>query len=326
MSKNSTIPTNVISETVTGRSGKKAVKTTVNIKKTTEGENTNPTQSNGQDKPKSQPKTQSQKTQSQKTQSQKIQSQPKTQSKAQSKVQTQSQAKTQPQTQPQTEPQAETLSKSQPKNQPKSQPKNQSKNQESSITATSTTTSTSTSKSKKVKKDEISEDHSNETVETTESVDSKFEKLMITLNETRKNIADLQRQEKILIKKMSNVHKSELRRASNKKRRPNVKPTGFATPKMIGGRFADWLGVERGTMLTGPEISSAFWKRIKEEGLQYEDNKRIFRCNKEVAEIFNISDKEMKIMNKSIDPKDENGFNMRTYQTHIARALAHNNE
>ena len=157
---------------------------------------------------------------------------------------------------------------------------------------------------------------------TQDNSESKFEKLIISLEETRKKISTLQKEEKLIIKKLNNVHKSELKKASNRKRRANAKPTGFATKKEIRGKLADWLKVENGTMMTGPEISSNFWKRIREEGLQYEDNKRIFRANKEVADIFGV---DMKLANKSTDPKDANGFNMRTYQTHIAHALANNN-
>jgi hypothetical protein len=91
--------------------------------------------------------------------------------------------------------------------------------------------------------------------------------------------------------------------------------------KVIGGKLADWLGYERGTMMTGPKLSKAFWDRIKEKGLQSEHNGRIFRTNNVVSEIFGVP----KSVNKSNDPKDENGFNMRTYQTQIKYALENNN-
>jgi len=74
--------------------------------------------------------------------------------------------------------------------------------------------------------------------------------------------------------------------------------------------------------MTGPQISKTFWKRIGEEGLQYEKDKRIFRTNNTVSAIFGVS----KDVNNSTDPKDKNGFNMRTYQSHISYALAKNNQ
>lgn len=165
-------------------------------------------------------------------------------------------------------------------------------------------------------KDAVSETESEE-----EGNKSKFDMLVAELAETRKSIGELQKTEKLLIKKMSNAHKTEVKRAGNRKRRPNPDPTGFVVKKEIGGKLADWLQVERGAMMSGPEISKTFWKRIKEEGLQYEEDKRIFRTNKEVSKIFGVSDK----VNKSTDPTDKEGFNMRTYQTHITHALTHHN-
>lgn len=191
-----------------------------------------------------------------------------------------------------------------------------------------------TPKAKSVKgaKKQQTEDEAIETVEKDQSSEaesdsedgkdkSKFDKLVEQLAETRKSITDLQKTEKLLIKKMSNAHKTEVKRAGNRKRKPNPDPTGFVVQKEIGGKLADWLQVARGTMMSGPEISKAFWKRIAEEGLQYEDDKRIFRTNKEVSKIFGVSEK----VNKSVDPSDKEGFNMRTYQTHITHALTHHN-
>ena len=150
---------------------------------------------------------------------------------------------------------------------------------------------------------------------------TKFDKLVEHLATTIKNINALQKTEKLLIKKITNAHKTEVKRAGNRKRKPNSDPTGFVVQKEISGKFADWLKVARGTMMSGPEISKTFWKRIAEEGLQYEDDKRIFRTNKEVSKIFGVSEN----VNQNVDSSDKEGFNMRTYQTHITYALTHHN-
>ena len=163
--------------------------------------------------------------------------------------------------------------------------------------------------------DEISNDISS--VEEQSKYDSIVEELLSVM----KRIADLQKTEKQLIKKLAIIHNADVRRARNKKRRANPEATGFAKKKVVGGKLADWLNVERGTEMTGPEISKTFWKRIIEEGLQSDMDKRLFRTNKEVTKIFGVSDK----VNSITDPLDKNGFNMRTYQTHITYALTNNN-
>lgn len=150
---------------------------------------------------------------------------------------------------------------------------------------------------------------------------TKFQMLFLELTKVRKDIADLQRKEKTLIKRIESVHNNEIKKLSNKKRRTNTKATGFAVPKKVGGKLADWLKVPRGSEMSGPQISKTFWKRINEDGLQYEDDKRIFRTNKEISDIFGV----LPDVNNSTDPEDEKGFNMRTYQTHIKYALTNNN-
>ena len=224
---------------------------------------------------------------------------------------------------------AKAQSKEQTKEQSKSKSASKGKGKAVKADAKAETKSAPKNASKKSKKDEVVEEAVQEPTQADEQVDaegdsaeSKFEKLMTSLSDTRKNIAELQKQEKILIKKLSNVHVSELKKASRRKRKPNDTPTGFATEKDIGGKLADWLRVERGTKMTGPALSKAFWARIREDGLQYAENKRVLRTNKEVSAIFGVDAK----VNKSVDPADEKGFNMRTYQTHIAYALEHNNQ
>ena len=150
---------------------------------------------------------------------------------------------------------------------------------------------------------------------------SKYDVLLEQLLDVIKKITELQKEEKQLIKRMSSIHNSDVKRAKNKKRKANPEATGFAKKKVVGGKLADWLKIERGTELTGPEISKTFWKRIIEEGLQSNEDKRLFRTNKEVTKIFGVPEK----VNTIMDPLDKNGFNMRTYQTHITYALTNNN-
>lgn len=150
----------------------------------------------------------------------------------------------------------------------------------------------------------------------------KFDKLIDDLNNVRKTIIGLHKEERKILKKLQNAHKSDIKRVKTRKRKATSNPTGFVASKKIGGRFADWLGVERDCMMPGPEISKAFWKKMRELGLQSPTDKRIFRTNKQTTELFGVSED----VNKSDDPDDENGFNMRTYQTYIKYAMTHYNE
>lgn len=150
-------------------------------------------------------------------------------------------------------------------------------------------------------------------------VQTKFDNIYNDIIKIRKNINKLQKEEKILLNKLSNIHKREVKKnmiKKNKKRHP----IGWEARKKVNGKFAEWLDVEDGSLLTGPEISKKFWSKIKELNLQGDD-KRVFRTNDEISEIFGVPAS----VNNSNNPNDVNGFNFRTYQKYIKYALENNN-
>jgi hypothetical protein len=169
----------------------------------------------------------------------------------------------------------------------------------------------------KINNDKINDDNINDD----NNKISKFNMLMSSIHDVRKQIVDLQRHEKKLIKKLEIVHRSEVKKSKGQKRRTNTKATGFVIQKQVNGEFADWLGVERGTSLTGPEISKLFWKKMGEEGLKYEKDGRVLRTNNRVSKIFGVDS----TVNDLTDPKDKNGFNIITYQDRIKYALENSN-
>lgn len=146
---------------------------------------------------------------------------------------------------------------------------------------------------------------------------SKFLSLMESLIDLKRQIYELQKKEKVIIKKLENAHKLDIKRAGTRKRKANPEATGFVLDREVGGELADWLQVPRGTVMSGPAISKTFWKRMKEEGLQYEEDGRVLRTNKTVSKIFGVDPR----VNKSTDPKDRTGFNLITHQNYIAYAI-----
>jgi len=199
----------------------------------------------------------------------------------------------------------------------------QEQGQEQVVQEVKVTKKTARTKTPKEPKQEVKQEVNQETKgeETEQQGKKTFEQIYNELCELRKSMAELQKQEKVLLKKLDNYHKSEMKKVSSKKRKPNPTPIGFAVKKEVNGKLADWLHVPRGSQLSGPEISKAFWARLDEEGLKYNDDKRIFRTNKEVSEIFGVP----LSVNESTSHTDEKGFNMRTHQTYIRYALTNNN-
>jgi chromatin remodeling complex protein RSC6 len=73
--------------------------------------------------------------------------------------------------------------------------------------------------------------------------------------------------------------------------------------------------------MSGPEITKQVWKQMKERGLTYENDKRVFRTNAEVSKLFNVPES----VNNSTTYNDlENGFNFCNLQKYIAHAIGKN--
>lgn len=129
------------------------------------------------------------------------------------------------------------------------------------------------------------------------------------------------------IKKLQAVHKSELKRAKVKKskRSEKHKPTGFARPRPVVGKMAEFIGVESGTELSGPAITSKVWAVLKARGLTHKGDEasgvkgdqRVLRVDKEVSELFFVP----MSANKSTTPDDEEGINFGNLQFYIKQAM-----
>lgn len=149
--------------------------------------------------------------------------------------------------------------------------------------------------------------------------ESKFDTLFKAVQLELKDIKDKQSGLTLTLRKLESAHRAEIKsvRKHKQKRNGQHKPTGFAKPQVVPEKLAKFIGVKGGSELTGPEITSAVWKQLKSRNLTYENDKRVFRTNKEVSALFNVPS----TVNGSIDHRDENGFNFCNLQTYIAHAL-----
>jgi chromatin remodeling complex protein RSC6 len=149
--------------------------------------------------------------------------------------------------------------------------------------------------------------------------ESKFDTLFKLVQSELKDIKDRQSGLTLTLRKMESAHRAEIKSVRKHKQKRNGlhKPTGFAKPQVVPEKLAKFIGVKGGSELTGPEITSAVWKQLKSRNLTYENDKRVFRTNKEVSALFNVP----VTVNTSVDHRDENGFNFCNLQTYIAHAL-----
>lgn len=152
--------------------------------------------------------------------------------------------------------------------------------------------------------------------------DLKFQTQYANINETLKKFKEYYHILSSEVKKLEMAYNCDLKKIKKfkQKRIGNYQPTGFTKPQPIPQKLAKFIDVQLGTELTGPQITQKVWHQLKLKNLVYEKDKRIFRTNKDISEIFGVPE----TVNTSTDHKDvENGFNFCNLQKYIAYALKH---
>ena len=154
-------------------------------------------------------------------------------------------------------------------------------------------------------------------------VETKYDTQYKRLVEIEAEIMKLERERRLVVRKMNTAHKSDLSKASRKKKKGgNGGGGGFIKQKkQIGGKLAAFFGVDDGTELTSPEIVVKFWEVMRSKNLIDKKDGRMFKVNKEIMDVFNLPDAAKKAKTGT----DHSGFNLLTYQKHIYYALKHNN-
>mgnify|MGYP006414260089 CR=1 FL=1 len=123
------------------------------------------------------------------------------------------------------------------------------------------------------------------------------------------------------LKKLESAYNHDIKLVKKAKRKKDESrdPTGFVAPKPVPEKFARFLEIEPGTMLSGPQITSKVWTQLKKRDLLDKEDGRVLRIDKngELAELFGITDS----VNASNSYTDKSGFNFCTLQSLISKLL-----
>lgn len=178
------------------------------------------------------------------------------------------------------------------------------------------------SKHKKIIKDVLEISDSDINLSDKITSDLKFQTQFANVNDTLKKFKEYYNVLYSEVKKLETSYNYDLKKIKKfkQKRTGNYQPTGFTKPQPIPQKLAKFIDVQLGTELTGPQITQKVWQQLKLKNLVYEKDKRIFRTNKDISELFGVPE----TVNNSTDHKDvENGFNFCNLQKYIAYALKH---
>lgn len=132
-----------------------------------------------------------------------------------------------------------------------------------------------------------------------------LEKLSLQYRETRDEIRRLQRENRNLLRLVG--------KNQRKKREPTH--TGFTKPSVVPECLAEFVGIDKDTVMARTQLTKMIYDIIKNRGLYYEQDKRVLRADQELMDIFKLPPS----VNDSQDHRDKNGFNFFTLQKHIAQ-------
>jgi len=136
-----------------------------------------------------------------------------------------------------------------------------------------------------------------------EDINNQFE-IIKRLKTFAKDIRHTYHQDIIKIKRM-------------RRKKDSTVNTGFNKKFILPDKLCELISVEKGTEMTTPEFTSKVYCELKKRNLVYENDKRVYRVDKQFIEVLGIKES----VNKSIKYPDENGLNIGTMQMYVNEAL-----
>ena len=113
-----------------------------------------------------------------------------------------------------------------------------------------------------------------------------FTNVLSTLSTFRSQITVLQNQSRSLEKTVKKNMKTLQREAKKNRNTGNRKPSGFAVPTPISNELCDFMKRPRGSKVARTEVTQYIIRYIKENDLQYQQNRKIIKPNKELRSLL----------------------------------------
>lgn len=102
-----------------------------------------------------------------------------------------------------------------------------------------------------------------------------------------------------------------------RRKKENSANTGFNKKIVFPDKLCELVGLNKGSELSIPEFTSKIYCELKKRNLVYENDKRVYRVDKQFMEVLGIKES----VNKSTKYPDEHGLNIGTMQSYVNEAL-----
>lgn len=121
-------------------------------------------------------------------------------------------------------------------------------------------------------------------------IGQQFEGVLTTLTTFRQSITALQSQIRGLEKSVRKEMKVLRKEASKNRAKGNRKPSGFAKPSAVTPELCKFMGKEEGTEIARTEVTQHLIQYIKDNELQFAENKKIIVPDATLKSLLGVKD------------------------------------
>ena len=121
-------------------------------------------------------------------------------------------------------------------------------------------------------------------------IGQQFEGVLTTLTTFRQSITALQSQIRGLEKSVRKEMKGLRKEASKNRAKGNRKPSGFAKPSAVTAELCKFMGKEEGTEIARTEVTQHLIQYIKDNELQFAENKKIIVPDATLKSLLGVKD------------------------------------
>ena len=123
-----------------------------------------------------------------------------------------------------------------------------------------------------------------------DEVCEQFSGVLSTLSSFRSQITMLQNQVRALEKTVGKQMRTYAREAKKNKNKGNRKPSGFAVPTKISDELCLFMQKPKGSTAARTEVTQYIIKYIKDNDLQWTENRKIIKPNDDLKILLNVKE------------------------------------
>ena len=125
-----------------------------------------------------------------------------------------------------------------------------------------------------------------------DNLGKQFEGIIQTLSTFRQSITALQTQIRGLEKSVRKEMKSLQKEAAKNRNKGNRRPSGFAKPSKVSAELCTFMKKDAGTEIARTEVTQYLIQYIKDNGLQFEGNKKIIVPDATLKKLLSVKEGE----------------------------------